>query len=74
MQLDATLRYVDDLPHQQVPSYVLFDARLAWHPTDRLELAVVGQNLPADQHPEFGLPATRKEIQYGGFGKITYSW
>jgi iron complex outermembrane receptor protein len=70
VELDATLRYVDGLPNQGVPHYVAFDARLGWHPSRALELSVVGSNLSDPQHPEFGTPATRREIQRRVYGKV----
>src|SRR6185503_16016201 len=32
LELDATLRYVDELPHQLVRRYVALDLRLGWRP------------------------------------------
>ena len=78
LTLDAALRYVDVLHNiangvrGTVPSYVELDARLSWTPIDNLELSVVGQNLLDRQHPEFGFPTSRHEIQRGGFVKVTW--
>jgi iron complex outermembrane receptor protein len=36
-----------------IPGYLTMDARLAWKPCRNLELALVGQNLFDNQHPEF---------------------
>ena len=44
LQFDLTLRYVDRLVADQVPSYLTMDMRLAYRPRKHLELAVVGQN------------------------------
>jgi iron complex outermembrane receptor protein len=74
VELDCTLRYVDTLPNQNVASYLVADVRLGWRPTKQLELAVVGQNLLDNRHPEFGTGATRHEIQNGVYGKVTYWW
>ncbi len=74
LQLDASLRYITALRNQEVPSYVTADVRLAWEPTDHLELAIVGQNLLQRQHVEFGVGATRSEIPRGGFATLTYRW
>jgi iron complex outermembrane receptor protein len=71
VEFDVTVRYVDELPHQMVPAYTALDVRLGWKPTRNLELAIVGQNLLDPQHPEFGLPATREEIQRSIYGKVT---
>ena len=70
VQWDATARYVDSLPNQRIPSYWALDLRLAFLPTKHLEFSVVGQNLLDNQHPEFGTPATRREIRRGIYGKV----
>ena len=72
LALDASIRYVDRLPAPYVPSYFGVDLRLAWRPVKDLELAVVGQNLLDNQHPEFGAAATRQEIERSVYGKITW--
>src|SRR6266566_1292907 len=78
LTLDAALRYVDVLHNiangvrGTVPSYVELDARLSWTPIENLELSVVGQNLLHSEHPEFGFPTSRHEIQRGGFVKVTW--
>ena len=70
--LDAQLRYVDGV--QSVPSYVTADVRLSYRPTPNWELAVVGQNLLDDRHPEqastFGAPTV--DVPRGFYGKITW--
>ena len=71
-QIDFTARYVDSLPSPAVPSYLSFDARLAWQ-YKNLEIAIVGQNLADDQHAEFRGSATApaQEIPRSVFGKVT---
>lgn len=78
-ELDAGLRWVDTLHNNNgptvgtVPSYFELDVRLAWHPTKRLELSIVGQNLLHDHHPEYGFPGpTREEIGRSVYGKVTW--
>lgn len=71
-QFDVVARYVDTLRNPNVPSYISFDARLAWQYKDRLEISVVGQNLWDDQHPEFGAAASRQEIPRSIYGKVTW--
>ena len=51
------------------------DARLAWRPTEDLELAIVGRNLLHDEHQEFAptfvnhVPtAVEREV----YGKVTW--
>jgi len=41
---------------------------------ERLELAIVGQNLIDAHHPEFATPALRKEIPRAIFGKVSWSF
>ncbi len=70
LSADAQVRYVDQFVG--VSSYVTADARLAWHPNDRVELAVVGQNLFQPQHvesPAIFSPVT--EVPRGFYGKVT---
>jgi iron complex outermembrane receptor protein len=52
-QLDGNVHYVDELPAQGTPSYTRVDLRVSWRATERLEVALVGQNLLDDQHVEF---------------------
>jgi len=71
-QFDVVGRYVDTLENPHVPSYVSFDARLAWWWKGNLEISIVGQNLWDNQHPEFGAVATREEIPRSVFGKVAW--
>jgi iron complex outermembrane receptor protein len=73
-QLDITGRYYDALPSPHVPSYISCDVRLAWAWKNRLEIALVGQNLLDNQHPEFGPPVTRLEIPRSVYGKVTWKF
>lgn len=63
VQLDATYRYVSRVENLsvEVPGSSELDLRLAWQPTTRWEIAVVGQNLLHRRHAELGLfPSARK--------------
>ncbi len=71
-QFDLVACYEGALPQPYVPGYFTFDARLAWELRTNLELAVIGQNLCDNRHPEFGSPATRQEIPRSLIGKITW--
>jgi iron complex outermembrane receptor protein len=71
VELDVTIRYVDELPNQKVGAYTSLDVHLGWKPTRNLELALVGQNLLDPSHPEFGTPAARREIERSIYGKVT---
>ena len=45
LEFDLWIRYVDNLPNQDVGSYITFDTRLGWTPHKDIELSIVGQNL-----------------------------
>lgn len=70
-ELDAWVRYVDELPSPSIPSYTEMDLRLGWRRSDRLELSVVGQNLLHDDHAEF-FTAVPKQVQRSVYGKATW--
>lgn len=81
LQFDADLRWIDKLTINSgptggpvagtVPSYFELNCRLAWHPTSRLELSLVGENLLHSHHPEYGFPSpSREEIERSIFGKV----
>lgn len=72
LEFDWFLRYVDRLPAQMVKRYYNLDVRLGWHPTQKMELSVVGQNLLDQQHAEFARGAV--EVQRGVYGKVTVRW
>jgi iron complex outermembrane receptor protein len=62
IQLDAHLRYTDELPSPAVPEYVQADVRLGWTVVPNLSVALVGLDLFSARHPEFSsLP--QREIQ-----------
>ena len=69
--LDASARYVDRIPNQNVPGNTVCDARLAWQPTKTAEFAVVGQGIFDSRHPEFGMPRTRREVGRSIYGKLS---
>ena len=79
VELDAALRWIDSRDINNggaiavVPGYAEMDMRLGWHPTEKLELALVGQNLLQDHHFEYGIPGpTQIDIQRSVYGKITW--
>ncbi|MDY6989878.1 MAG: TonB-dependent receptor [Thermodesulfobacteriota bacterium] len=77
LDLDLWLRYVDDLPGQDVDSYTTLDARLAWRPRKDLEVSLVGQNLLDKHHPEFTMEIVESlpiEAERSVYGKITWQF
>ncbi|MGA2982566.1 MAG: TonB-dependent receptor [Terriglobia bacterium] len=73
---DSSLYYVDRLPALNTPAYTRVDARLAWHPTESIELSVVGQNLLDERHFEFIDAADQlylsSQVKRSVYGKITW--
>ena len=73
-ELDIRVRRVGALPNPSVPAYTAADIRIAWRVLRELELAVVGQNLFASSHVEFGNPATASEMARGAFAKLKWNY
>jgi iron complex outermembrane receptor protein len=72
-QFDLMGRYVDGLADFNIQPRFGLDARLAWQPSSRLEISIVGHDLLDDRHPEFWptiLNSQRTEVQRGVFGKV----
>ncbi|MFQ5478634.1 MAG: TonB-dependent receptor plug domain-containing protein [Candidatus Binatia bacterium] len=78
LEVDGTLRYVDNLPSEGVSSYLALDARLGWRPSESLELSLVGQNLFDGSHTEFApsafVSSEATETQRSVYGKITWRY
>jgi len=75
VEIDTTLRYVDDIQNLGVDDYVEMDARLAWRPRKDLELALIGRNLLDSQHGEFDDAVeftVPTQVQRSICGKITW--
>ena len=82
LDLDLWLRYVDDVKalnsrkglRTEIDSYFTFDLRLAWRPYDKMEIALVGQNLLDDEYPEFVQESFTMptEVERGVYGKVTW--
>ena len=77
VELDANVRYVDELSGPGIPAYVTADVRVGWKPRADLELSIVGQNLFDSPHQEFQstlINYTPSVIARSFFGKITWSF
>jgi len=74
------VRYVDELPAVFTPDYVELNTRLAWRVRPSLELALAGENLLDEQHPESGSPASGRppgpanQIQRSIFAEFRWTW
>jgi len=73
-ELDIGVRRVGALPNPSVPAYTAADVRYAWRLQRELELALVGQNLFASSHAEFGNAATRSEMARGAYAKLRWTY
>jgi iron complex outermembrane recepter protein len=74
---DLTLRYVSRLKSVPVDGYLELDARLAWRPTPKVEVSVLGQNLLHDGHMEFGttmLNTVPTQVRRSVYGKLAWSF
>jgi len=74
---DTTLRFVDQLPSLNVPSYYSLDAHLGWRPVTKLEVSIGGQNLLNNWHFEF-MPdfvnTSPTVVKRSVFGSITWKF
>ena len=68
LECDVWLRYVDDLPQEDVEAYGTVDVRVAWRPRWDLEISVTGRSLAEEWHGEFG----SYEVERSVHGKVTY--
>lgn len=67
-------RFIEAMPQQTVGTYFGLESRLAWKPTAKLELAIVGRNLLDPHHREFApslLTYRRVEVDRSVFAKLT---
>jgi iron complex outermembrane receptor protein len=72
---DTSVYFVDRLPAPQLPSYTRLDTRLSWRPAQRLELALVGQNLLKDQHVESndtGTSVNSSQVKRSAYAKVSW--
>ena len=75
INFDVIVRGVSALPAPHVPGYTEVDARLAYFPSDEIEIAIAGRDLIDRQHPEFGAPGPqREEIQRSVFAEIRWRY
>jgi len=61
VDFDAFVRGNSRLPNPTVPGYVEMNARIGWRLNERIEMALIGQDLVHDRHPEFGAPGAFRE-------------
>jgi len=85
VEFDLWLRYVSALAFTNasttapipVSSYLTLDARVAWKPWNRVELALVGQNLLQRSHQEFlsqQIATQATQVGRSVYGKVTWQY
>ncbi len=75
VEIDGWVRYVGEMPYQNVEEYVTLDVRLCWGLLQNIDLSIVGQNLLDSRHPEFEaeiVNALPTEIERSVYGKATW--
>ncbi len=73
VEFDSALYSVGSLTRPTVPNYTRVDARLAWRPSESIELDLVGQNLTEPHHLEFHSNSRLdSEVRRSVYGKITW--
>jgi iron complex outermembrane receptor protein len=70
--LDVTMRHVGALPDPAVPAYTVLDARLGWHVSKSLELALGVRNATDRKYAEFGSLAARAVFERAVFFKAIW--
>jgi iron complex outermembrane receptor protein len=75
VELDAGLRWVDELPAQSVSSYLAGNVRVAWRPNAQWEVAVVGQHL-GRTHAELGrsFVTGAERVPASVYGQVTWRY
>lgn len=75
IELDLWLRYMDNLSLQNVPSYLVLDARIGWKPKENMDISIGFHNGFDNQHPEFTDPIfdsiKRSEIEHKIYAQVT---
>lgn len=74
IEIDAFFRRVGHIVEGNVPAYSELDVRLAWRPTEKLELSLIGSNLLHARHPEFGALPTWHEMSRAVYGKVLWAY
>jgi iron complex outermembrane receptor protein len=80
VEFDLWLRAVDrvkSIDTITIPGYLTMDTKLAWKPIKNLEVALVGQNLFRNRHPEYipeFINTTASEMPRSVYGKLTWKF
>jgi iron complex outermembrane receptor protein len=74
---DTNAYFVGRLAAQQTPSYTRLDTQLRWHPTERVELSLVGQNLLKNLHVESNdaiTSAISTQVKRSAYAKVSWQF
>jgi iron complex outermembrane recepter protein len=73
-EFDQVYRYTSQMPAQAAGVYNAVDARIGWHPNDRFEFSLMGQDLTRPYHAEFlgGEPGGIVLIRRSMYAKIVW--
>jgi len=74
IEVDAVLRAVSKLKVPEVPAYAELTLHLGWSLPNRFEIALIGDNLLHDKHPEFGQLVPREEFRRAVFLQTTWQF
>ena len=72
---DSNAYFVGSLPDQSLSSYARLDTQLVWSLGERLQLALVGQNLLNDHHQEFNgslQVVNSTQVKRGAYARVTW--
>ena len=76
---DFGLRWIDSVRNNNggtagmLPDYFELDSRLAWQPTEQLELSIVGENLLHTRHAESGFAGpSQEQIERSVYAKVSW--
>jgi iron complex outermembrane recepter protein len=74
-EFDQSLYYTGSLSLGPVPAYTRYDVRVGWHPTEKAEFSIVGQDLLHARHMEFvgfGDIYVPMPVKRGFYAKLTW--
>ncbi|MGZ5036537.1 MAG: TonB-dependent receptor plug domain-containing protein [Usitatibacter sp.] len=73
-ELDASVRYMGDLPTPVVPAYTLLDVRWGWRVSPAWTVSLNVDNLFDRKYSEFGTAAQRAVFERTAFLKVTLAY
>ncbi|MCK5872809.1 MAG: TonB-dependent receptor, partial [Methylococcales bacterium] len=74
LEWNLWLKYADNVPTFNIPSYITMDTGISWQVNDIIELSVMGQNLLDSQHPESRnefILTSPSQVERSVYGKVS---